>query len=166
MYDADDRLIVCNSAYGNASLSRTGHAVPGTPYRNARPQRGGARLYRGRQRTGRGVDCRTTGKTQASRASPMSSAAPTARWVQINERKTTEGGTVAVYTNITEIKRAEEEVREAKRKAELGERTREQTEAEPGDLCRRSFRSTCHPRSIRRFSPGSAALRSRRTARS
>ena len=41
------------------------------------------------------------------------------RWVQINERKTTEGGTVAVYTNITEIKRAEEEIREAHRKAEL-----------------------------------------------
>ena len=39
--------------------------------------------------------------------------------MQINERKTTEGGTVAVYTNITEIKRAEEELREAKRKAEL-----------------------------------------------
>jgi adenylate cyclase len=41
------------------------------------------------------------------------------RWVHVAERKTTEGGTVAVYTDITEIKRAEEEVREAKRKAEL-----------------------------------------------
>jgi class 3 adenylate cyclase len=41
------------------------------------------------------------------------------RWVHINERKTAEGGTVAVYTNITEIKRVEEELREAKRKAEL-----------------------------------------------
>jgi adenylate cyclase len=40
-------------------------------------------------------------------------------WLQINERKTAEGGTVAVYTNITEIKRAEAEVREAKRKADL-----------------------------------------------
>jgi class 3 adenylate cyclase len=41
------------------------------------------------------------------------------RWIQVNERQTTEGGTVAVYTNITEIKRAEEELREAHRKAEL-----------------------------------------------
>src|SRR5262245_62254849 len=48
----------------------------------------------------------------------MSSAAPRAA-DQINERKTAEGGTVAVYTNITEIKRAEEELREATRKAEL-----------------------------------------------
>ena len=44
------------------------------------------------------------------------------RWVQINERKTTEGGTVAVYTNITEIKRAEEAIREAHRQAELANR--------------------------------------------
>jgi class 3 adenylate cyclase len=41
------------------------------------------------------------------------------RWIQINERKTAEGGTVAVYTNITEIKRAEEAIREAKRQADL-----------------------------------------------
>src|SRR5690606_32128476 len=41
------------------------------------------------------------------------------RWIQISERKTTEGGTVAVYTNITDIKRAEEAVREAKARAEL-----------------------------------------------
>jgi class 3 adenylate cyclase len=34
-------------------------------------------------------------------------------WIHINERKTAEGGTVAVYTNITEIKRAEEEIRVA-----------------------------------------------------
>jgi hypothetical protein len=41
------------------------------------------------------------------------------RWIQINERKTADGGTVAVYTDITAIKSAEEEVREASRKAEL-----------------------------------------------
>jgi class 3 adenylate cyclase len=34
------------------------------------------------------------------------------RWVQINERKTSDGGIVAVYTNITELKRVEEELRE------------------------------------------------------
>jgi adenylate cyclase len=44
------------------------------------------------------------------------------RWIQVNERQTTEGGTVAVYTNITEIKRAEEELREAHGKAELANR--------------------------------------------
>jgi class 3 adenylate cyclase len=41
------------------------------------------------------------------------------RWLQINERKTAEGGTIAVYTDITGIKRSEEELREANRRAEL-----------------------------------------------
>ena len=39
-------------------------------------------------------------------------------WIHINERKTAEGGTVAVYTNITEIKQAEEEIRLANSKLE------------------------------------------------
>jgi PAS domain S-box-containing protein len=33
------------------------------------------------------------------------------RWVQVNERKTNDGGVVAVYTDVTEIKRAEETLR-------------------------------------------------------
>jgi PAS domain S-box-containing protein len=33
------------------------------------------------------------------------------RWVQVNERKTHDGGVVAVYTDVTEIKRAEQVVR-------------------------------------------------------
>ena len=69
LYDADDRLVVCNSAYGEP-LSRTGHAVAGHAVRNARPQRSGTRLYRGRQRTVRGMDCRATGKTQAAGRAP------------------------------------------------------------------------------------------------
>ena len=32
-------------------------------------------------------------------------------WIQINERKTEDGGTVAVYSDITELKRREEELR-------------------------------------------------------
>ena len=52
------------------------------------------------------------------------------RWIQVNERKTAEGGTVAVYTNITEIKRAEEEIREAKHWTEqANERVSEQNRA-------------------------------------
>src|SRR4029453_17150432 len=39
-------------------------------------------------------------------------------WVHINERKTDDGGTVAVYTNITELKHAEAEILAAKQEAD------------------------------------------------
>ena len=40
------------------------------------------------------------------RASPHVQRRAGGRWIQINERKTAEGGTVAVYTDITAIKNA------------------------------------------------------------
>jgi adenylate cyclase len=118
LYDAEDRLIVCNRAYGELLYPGVGTPLPGTPYdlliRNA-AQLGlvedakgrvdewvAERLAQHREPTGVHVQRRADG-----------------RWAQINERKTTEGGTVAVYTNITEIKHAEEALREAHRQAEL-----------------------------------------------
>jgi adenylate cyclase len=117
LYDADDRLVLCNSAYGKLLYPGLGMPVPGTPYetlvRNAvalglvEDAKGraeewiAARLARHRQPGEPHVQRRSDGY-----------------WIHINERKTTEGGTVAVYTNITEIKRAEEEIRGANSKLE------------------------------------------------
>ena len=73
LYDAEDRLIVCNSAYGELLYPGLGTPVPGTPYetliRNAR-----ARACRGRERTGRRVGCRATGKTPATGRAPCAAA--------------------------------------------------------------------------------------------
>jgi adenylate cyclase len=117
LYDADDRLVICNSAYGKLLYPGLGTPGPGTPYetlvRNAvalglvEDAKGraeewiAARLARHRQPGEPHVQRRSDGY-----------------WIHINERKTTEGGTVAVYTNITEIKRAEEEIRVANSKLE------------------------------------------------
>ncbi|MDW6024352.1 adenylate/guanylate cyclase domain-containing protein [Mesorhizobium sp. BAC0120] len=117
LYDAEDRLIVCNKTYGALLYPGRGLPAAGTPFetliRNAAEQglvqdaKGrveewiAKRLAKHRQPAGRHVQQRGDGT-----------------WVQVNERKTTEGGTVAVYTNITEIKQAEENTRKAKRKAE------------------------------------------------
>jgi len=115
LYDADDRLVLCNSAYGKLLYPGLGMPVPGTPYetlvRNAialglvEDAKGraeewiAARLAKHRQPSEPHVQQRSDGC-----------------WIHINERKTTEGGTVAVYTNITEIKQAEEEIRVANSK--------------------------------------------------
>jgi adenylate cyclase len=116
LYDAEDRLIICNRAYGDLLYPGLGSPPPGTPFetliRNSAQQgwveaRGRVeewvadRLRRHRDPEGPHVQRRSDG-----------------RWIHINERKITEGGTVAVYTNITEVKRAEEAFAEAKRAAE------------------------------------------------
>jgi adenylate cyclase len=118
LYDNADCLIVCNRAYGELLYPGMGTPAPGTSFetliRNT-AERGllkeaegrveewiAERLAKHRQPSEPHVQCRSDG-----------------HWLQINERKTAEGGTVAVYTDITEIKRAEEEVREAKRKADV-----------------------------------------------
>jgi PAS domain S-box-containing protein len=118
LYDGDDRLIVCNSAYGELLYPGLGRPAPGTPYetliRNAAEQ-GLVEDAKGRVDewvAERLAQHRNPGEPHVQRRAD-------GRWVHITERKTAEGGTVAVYTSITEIKRAEEELREANRKAAL-----------------------------------------------
>jgi adenylate cyclase len=118
LYDPSDRLIVCNTAYGELLYPGMGTPEPGIPYemliRRAAEQ-GLVEEAKGRVEqwiTERLERHRNPGEPHIQRRSD-------GHWLQINERKTAEGGTVAVYTNITEIKRAEEEIREAKRKADL-----------------------------------------------
>jgi PAS domain S-box-containing protein len=118
LYDAEDRLIACNSAYGALLYPGLGTPQPGTPY---------AELIRRAAELGLVEDAK--GRIEGWIAERLErrrhpgeahlQQRSDGRWIQINERKTTEGGIVAVYTNITEIKRAEEVVREAKRQADL-----------------------------------------------
>jgi adenylate cyclase len=118
LYDAEGRLVVCNSAYGDLLFPGLGVARPGTPYETLvryAAEKGLVEDAKGRVDewiAERLAKLRQPGEPHVQRRAG-------GLWIQINERKTTEGGTVAVYTNITEIKRAEEEVREAKRKADM-----------------------------------------------
>src|SRR6476660_3559189 len=117
LYDADDRLVICNSAYGTLLYPGLGTPAPGTLYETL--VRNAASLGLVEDAKGRVEEWiaerltrhRQPGEPHAQRRSG-------GRWIHINERKTTEGGTVAVYTNITEIKRAEEEIRLANGKLE------------------------------------------------
>ena len=118
LYDAEDRLIVCNSAYGELLYPGMGTPASGTPFetliRNAAEQ---GHIEEAKGRVEEWVAERLA--RHRSPAEPHIQRRADGIWVHINERKTTEGGTVAVYTNITEIKRAEEEIRAAHRKAQL-----------------------------------------------
>ncbi len=111
-------MIVCNRAYGELLYPGLGTPEPGTSYetliRNAAEQ---GLVEEAKGRVGEWIAERLAKHRQPGE--PHIQRRSDGHWLQINERKTAEGGTVAVYTNITDIKRAEEEVREAKRKAEL-----------------------------------------------
>lgn len=118
LFDSEDKLVVCNDTYGELLYPGLGTPKPGTPYEmliRSAAERGLVQDARGRvdewvaERLAKHRDPAGTHIQQRSDG----------RWIQVSERKTTEGGIVAVYTNITEVKKAEEELREAKRQADL-----------------------------------------------
>ena len=106
LWDADNQLVMCNSKFQRLHHLPTEAVVPGLPYHEVmslatpllvraqvplgeRPQVG-ARTYEARLADG--------------------------RWLQINERRTKDGGYVSVGTDITTLKRHEEQLLESERR--------------------------------------------------
>jgi C4-dicarboxylate-specific signal transduction histidine kinase/ActR/RegA family two-component response regulator len=114
LYDADDRLVQCNSRYRQIMLPRDteDYMLPGTPFETiarTAAERGVILDAKGR------VDEWLAERMEKHRnpSGPFEVHRRGDRWVQINERKTQEGGTVAVYTDITALKQTETELRDA-----------------------------------------------------
>lgn len=116
LYDADDKLVIYNRRYrdmhGTGSIDVVKQGVSfETILRNAtasgeiRDAEGhveewvAERLARHRDPKGPHVQRRSDG-----------------RWIQINERKTDDGGTVATYTDITDMKQAEQSIQESEQR--------------------------------------------------
>jgi PAS domain S-box-containing protein len=116
LYDADDKLVIYNRRYrdmhGTGSIDVVNQGVSfETILRNAaasgeiRDAEGhveawvAERLARHRDPKGTHVQRRSDG-----------------RWIQINERKTDDGGTVATYTDITDVKQAEQAIQESEQR--------------------------------------------------
>jgi PAS domain S-box-containing protein len=107
-YDADDRMVLCNSCYREMLYSGVvADMAPGTSFeaiiRNA-AERGDIKDAEGQIEewiANRLHQHRNPGPPQVQRRSD-------GRWVMISERRTADGGTVAVYSDISELKRREE----------------------------------------------------------
>ncbi len=110
LYDPDDRLVICNSKY--KEVLYPGHetiAAPGMPYETII-----------RDAAERGLICDAEGRIEAwveerlawhrDPGGPLEQRRADSRWIRVSERKTETGGTVAVYTDITELKRREDEL--------------------------------------------------------
>lgn len=113
LYDADDRLVLSNSQYGELLYGGLSDLIePGSRFESVirravaeglvTDAEGRAeawleeRLAQHRDPSGTHVQRRSDG-----------------RWIQVSERRTTSGGTVAVYADITELKRREQEAEHA-----------------------------------------------------
>jgi PAS domain S-box-containing protein len=109
-YDADDRLVVCNSRYRDMLYpGETVDLLPGTTFESVirrAAERGYITDAEGRveewvaERLQRHLD---PGAPHVQRRS-------NGHWVMVSERHTEDGGTVAVYSDITELKQREEDL--------------------------------------------------------
>jgi adenylate cyclase len=111
LYDAEDKLVLCNTTYGNLLYRGIDVPAPGTAYESVvrtAAEHGLIEDAKGR------IDDWVAERVAKHRnpSGPHVQRRRDGTWVQVNERRTADGGTVAVYTNITELKRAEELARE------------------------------------------------------
>jgi adenylate cyclase len=111
LYDAEDKLIVCNSRYKNLFASHVDVMEPGTPFET---------IIRDAVARGLIDDADGSGDAWvAERLSRHKAASGThiqhrndGRWIRVSERRTANGGVVATYADITELKQREAELAE------------------------------------------------------
>jgi PAS domain S-box-containing protein len=114
LFDADDRLVLHNRRYQELYPGLADLVVPGTPFPVI--VRGAAE--RGLVRDAAGLIDDWVEHRLALHRQPMGphlQAQSDGRWIQINERKTQDGGVVAVFTDVSELKRREQEAAVASR---------------------------------------------------
>jgi PAS domain S-box-containing protein len=112
LFDGDDRLVLCNSRHRELYQDLDDLFVAGTPF-----------SVLARTAAERGVTGDAAGRIDEwlerrlalhrNPQGPHLQLQSDGRWIQISERKTQDGGTVAVYTDVSELKRREEELAKA-----------------------------------------------------
>ncbi len=109
LYDSDDRLVMCNTRYRTLYPNVADVIQPGVAFEElcrVACERGVAREACDDPN---GWLKLRTGRHRAPRGSFLQEQSD-GRWIQINERKTTDGGTVAIFTDVTGQKRRESEL--------------------------------------------------------
>jgi signal transduction histidine kinase len=117
LFDADDRLVICNSATQHFFPLAKDLLVPGTPFEELLR----ADIERGHLwKTDKSVDEFVAERVARHRAAntDVIGALPDGRWIQVIERPTTEGGVIGIRMNISELKQTEAELEEKSRQLE------------------------------------------------
>ena len=123
LYDADDKLVIFNGKYKNNFAAFGDIIKTGTSFETI------ARTAAERGKiddTGRGLDAWLAERMARHRA-PSSTHIQhrsDGHWIQVSERRTTGGGVVATYADITELKQREAELAAARDAAEVANQTK------------------------------------------
>ncbi len=128
LWDADNQLVMCNSKFQRLHELPTDAIAPGLPYHEVM-SRGTPLQVRAQV---------PLGERPESGARTYEARLADGRWLQINERRTKDGGYVSVGTDITTLKRHEEQLLESERRlmatvADL-RRSRQTLEVQAGQL--------------------------------
>jgi PAS domain S-box-containing protein len=123
LFDADDRLVMCNRKYRELYRESSDAFVPGTSFEDM--LRAGLACRQYPQALGR-EDAWLAERLAAHRrlGESFEQELPQGRWVRVVARRTVDGGVVGVRIDITESQRREEELRRAKDEAEVANRTK------------------------------------------
>ncbi|MEJ1158032.1 sensor histidine kinase [Prosthecomicrobium sp. N25] len=106
LWDADNRLVMCNSKYQQLHNLDDEAVTAGTPY---------AEVMRAARQPIVHTPIPHEGKPEAG-ARTYEAQIQDGRWLQINERRTKDGGFVSVGTDITQLKRHEERLTESEKR--------------------------------------------------
>ncbi|HKQ87642.1 MAG TPA: response regulator [Candidatus Acidoferrales bacterium] len=118
LYDAEDKLIVCNTRYRELFATHADVMVPGTSFETiirTATDRGLIRDAEGCRDAWLGERLkrhRAGGQTHVQHRSD-------GRWIRVSERKTANGGVVATYADITELKQHEAELADLVEKLQI-----------------------------------------------
>jgi PAS domain S-box-containing protein len=123
LYDAEDKLILCNSRYRELFASQADMFVPGASFETilrAAIERGLIKDAEGRRDAWiaeRLAHHHAASETHVQHRSD-------GRWIRVSERKTASGGVVGIFADITELKRHAAELAAARDAADQANRTK------------------------------------------
>lgn len=119
IWDADDRMVLCNHRYREIFSSVAAHLVPGARYREVLEAAARCDIYRmAPDRLKSYIDWRVEVHLQPR--GPFTIELGDGRFIELSEKRTREGGIVGIWSDITDRKRLEAQLFQAHKMESLG----------------------------------------------